>query len=785
MEGSQWFRLGVIVALFLGSFYVLLPTLFQVDPAQEAIDQIDGSGPTVDFDVEYALLVVEGDAEDVAPALEKRLLANGVGIDGVIAQGRRVVVRRDGTVSDQAILDHIGPAPVVALHPLGLELADDAPSTAVGLAGDPAISVLAGTPPAQPASSLTLQSLAGPTAVLSAAPGSAEALLVVVDDAIRGLIVPKVIDENIASTGSFAPMGGYDRLAEDLGAVALPGQLAAIEDSISIAEDTDTDGEAEGRGLPDWLLAVLPDTRMPLGLDLQGGIDMTIQVKLEEALLSQANRDITYLKDRAEEKGLTVTGVRRNKYDPIIEVDSPDGADALQGFFGQSMSNDYEYLDSITEDGSTWHQFAMTSTRAEEIRGQAITQVLDVLRKRVAETKVRDPVVVRKGAGRISVQLPGFSDTKTATAAIGKTAILEFKLVDPDFRRSEIPPLYSAARDAMQPGAFYNDELLNDFLHNEGLLPDDRELRFEYTVEKNEDGEPQRARRTPGLVVVKEVVLTGQDVNGADVGFDPQTQRPNVSLEFKPGGSTTFCEFTGEHVDDRFAIILDGEVQSAPSINERICGGRAQITMGQSIDANEEAKALAVVLRTGSLNAPVEVGSVRQIGPSLGAAAIQAGSIATVLAGSIVLIFMAVWYRMPGMLANVALVLNILLMLAGLSLFGWTLTLPGIAGIALTIGMAVDANIIIYERIREELKMGQHARKAVEAGFKKAAVAVLDANITTAIAGVVLFSYGDVTIQGFAVTLLMGIATTLLTALFVTRSLLEIVTRRATARLRI
>ncbi|MFK7928870.1 MAG: protein translocase subunit SecD, partial [Myxococcota bacterium] len=539
------------------------------------------------------------------------------------------------------------------------------------------------------------------------------------------------------------------------------------------------------RGLPDWLLASLPGTRMPLGLELQSGIDMTVQVGLEEALLSQANRDITYLGDRAEEKGLTIEGVRRNRYDPTIEVNSPDGADALQGFFGTSMGGDYEYSSTLVEDGKSWHQFAMTGARGDEIRGQAITQVLDVLRKRVAETKVRDPVVVRKGAGRISVQLPGFSDTKTATAAIGKTAVLEFKLVDPDFRRADVPPIYTAAREALEPAAFYNDELLNDYLHEEGMLPLDREFRFEYTVELNEAGLPQRARRTPALVVVKQVVITGQDVNGADIGFDPQTQRPNVSLEFKPAGTTTFCDFTTVHVDDRFAIILDGEVQSAPSINERICGGRAQITMGQSMEAQAEAKALAVVLRTGSLNAPVQVGSVRQIGPSLGAAAIQAGGIATVLAGGVVLIFMALWYGKAGILANVALVLNILLMLAGLSLFGWTLTLPGIAGIALTIGMAVDANIIIYERIREELKMGQHARKAVEAGFKKAAVAVLDANITTAIAGVVLFSYGDVTIQGFAVTLLMGIATTLLTALFVTRSLLEIVTRRATARLRL
>jgi preprotein translocase subunit SecD len=207
--------------------------------------------------------------------------------------------------------------------------------------------------------------------------------------------------------------------------------------------------------------------------------------------------------------------------------------------------------------------------------------------------------------------------------------------------------------------------------------------------------------------------------------------------------------------------------------------------MGNVLNATTEAQALAVVLRTGSLNAPVSVGSARVIGPTLGAEAIRAASVATLIGGLLVVAYMLLWYRVPGIIANVALFLNVLVGMAVLALFGWTLTLPGIAGIALTVGMAVDANIVIYERIREELKMGQNARKAVETGFKKAASAVLDSNITTAIAGVVLFSYGDVTIQGFAVTLLVGIASTLLTALYVSRSLMEILTRRATARLRI
>ena len=181
----------------------------------------------------------------------------------------------------------------------------------------------------------------------------------------------------------------------------------------------------------------------------------------------------------------------------------------------------------------------------------------------------------------------------------------------------------------------------------------------------------------------------------------------------------------------------------------------------------------------------MRIGSARVIGPTLGAEAIQAATFSTLAGGALVVLYMLLWYRIPGAIANIALVLNVMVAMATLALFGWTLTLPGIAGIALTVGMAVDANIVVYERIREELKMGQNPRKAVEVGFKKAASAVLDSNITTAIAGVVLFSYGDVTIQGFAVTLLVGIATTLITALYVSRSLMEILTRRGTSRLRI
>lgn len=798
MEGSQWFRLGVIVALFVGSFYVLLPTIFQVDPGtlQEQIDNVSDGAPKGASEIEaylYRLDVLDGEPEALAAAVQARLEARKISVDAVVVEDGQVVIRRKLTVTDGALDDALGPAPVVSLHPLTLPVPPEASGDAAAIAALDVVKGLGGLSPSAPKTGLELAKATTSTVTLTEAPTSDPGpLLLVVDGTVRGVVVLNAPAEDAADDaslpvgGRWASLGSYTDLPSDLALEALPGRFrhagavveAATEDELAVEEE-------EEQLLPEWLINLMPDTRMPLGLDLQGGIDLTVQVELDEALLSQANRDITYLEDRATEKGLTISKVRRNRFEPMIEVVSPDGADAIQGFFGESMADQYEYYDDLSEDGATWHRFMMTSTRADEIQKQAVTQVLDVLRRRVAETKVRDPVVVQKGGGRISVQLPGFSDTKTAVAAIGKTAVLEFRRVDPKFRRDETRRLIDAARDALPPDVFKQDNLVNNWLHEQGLLAEDHLIQFEYEVRRDEETGEETRDRVRAYANFSRVVLSGQHINSADVQFDSRTQQPAVGLEFKPDGATIFCDFTSEHVDEQFAIILDGEVQSAPNINESICGGRAQITMNRSVNAQDEAKALAVVLRTGSLNAPVSIGSVRQIGPSLGRDAIQAGSISTILGGLVVLLFMAVWYRGPGMIANVALVLNIMLMLAGLSLFGWTLTLPGIAGIALTIGMSVDANIIIYERIREELKMGQHARKAVETGFKKAAVAVIDANITTAIAGVVLFSYGNVTLQGFAVTLLMGIGTTLLTALFVTRSLLEIVTRRTTARLRI
>ena len=290
--------------------------------------------------------------------------------------------------------------------------------------------------------------------------------------------------------------------------------------------------------------------------------------------------------------------------------------------------------------------------------------------------------------------------------------------------------------------------------------------------------------RINALVVKEDVVLTGDDINDAHVSMN-QYNEPYVSMAFKPRGARIFSEVTGQNVGKRFAIVLDAKMRSAPVIREKIAGGMASIEMGGGgyQEQLSDASVLSLVLRTGALPAPVTIAEVRVVGATLGQDAITSGIEATLLGGLLVLLFMVVYYKSIGFVADLALLLNVVFIMALLAAFGATLTLPGIAGIALTIGMAVDANIIIFERIREELRLGKTARAAVDAGFDKAVSAVLDANITTFIAGVVLFSYGSGPIKGFAVTLMIGIATTLFSAIFVSRTMLDLLTRKAATRL--
>ena len=795
MEGFHWLRIGGIVTLFVAAFYILLPTILQqdsdalLDKQSKSVQLTDGA---VDLKLKY--WVEEGELEEVLAVLKVRLagdddIARIQDSDGMLEVVLEVGAEPE-TVAKRVEEEALKKARSVSLHALS-SLVELNGSDAVALEEIVALEAVQGFSGSvtEVPLSLTISSLTGKEVALSAAPEAESGpLAVVVDGTLAGVVKVAVNEEGVPGTsGQFASVSGRPSVEAAVAFSVFPGKLKQAKTTTNaekVAETADTE-EVEP-SIPPWLAGLLPDTRMPLGLDLMGGIDLTLQVELDEALVAQAKRDSTYLIEQAKDEGLVIQSVDFDRYDPIIKLNTEVPAREIAAFFQSVLRADYAYYDTVNSGTpEQTHWFKMSSTRRTDVEEQSIKQVLDTVRRRVADIGVRDPVVVRKSGGKISVQLPGLTDLEGAVGSVSKTAVLEFRLVDEQFSPNEVRQLIASARTQMPEKQFAHDKLVNEWLWRMDKLPKDKIILWEYSDKLDEETGELVHERARALPLELPVILTGGDVNSADVGFDQSTQQANVSLNFKPKGASIFCEVTGERVGKRFAIILDTEIKSAPNIRERICGGRAQITMGSAINAAQEAKTLAVVLRTGSLDAPISIGDVRQVGPSLGKDAIRAGGLATIIGGSIVLIFMLVWYRTSGFIANTALILNVMLMLAGLSMFGWTLTLPGIAGIALTVGMAVDANIIIYERIREELKMGELPRKAVETGFQKAAVAVVDANITTAIAGVVLFSYGNVTIQGFAVTLLIGIGTTLITALFVTRSLLELVTRRSDAKLKI
>jgi len=553
----------------------------------------------------------------------------------------------------------------------------------------------------------------------------------------------------------------------------------ADQAAIEAAEGFDEEGEeAEVTG---WK-ALLPDTTLVLGLDLQGGIDLTLDVDVEEAILASVSRDVQSVYEVAEREGVELEEVRRVRGEPQLEVSvSDENLSTLQNLMSSRFRTtrglpQYEYSVS-PEDGA--HIFTLTDDRADEIKNQALEQALETLRNRVNETGVKEPSIVRKGDRRINVQLPGVADLDVAKQAIGTTAKLEFFMVDEDFEQAALEDAVMDASEAMPEEDYLQDDVLNDWLLEAGRIGRNNRVLWQY----EEDQEGQLVRSRP-LVLIDRVELEGDDVNDASTGWD-QFNRPVVLLQFKPAGAQRFGELTGENVGKRFAIVLDRKIRSAPSINERIGGGRAQISMGgtESGSAMEEARVLAMVLRTGALPAPVSMGDVRLVGPQLGQDSIDAGRNATLIGGILVILSMLLYYRKPGVVANMALILNVFFVMAMLAAFGATLTLPGIAGIVLTVGMAVDANIIIYERIREELAVGKNARSAVDAGYQHALSAVLDANITTGIAGVVLYSYGTGPVKGFAVTLLIGILTTLFTAIFVSRTFMDFVVRKSSAKL--
>ena len=442
-----------------------------------------------------------------------------------------------------------------------------------------------------------------------------------------------------------------------------------------------------------------------------------------------------------------------------ITVDRIDGAKIsvkLKGRehiekFDSMLDKEFEGLHILTRDQveeDLTVVLALPKTEADQIKKMATEQALETIRNRIDQFGVSEPDIRIQGEKRILVQLPGIRDTQRAKDLIGKTALLEFKLVD-----ESLDP-----RDALA-----------------GNTPPGSEILYEDI----QDPETGKITGKKPWLIKKQTLLTGANLTDAKVQIDSQYNDPYVSIDFDKKGARIFERITGENVQKRLAIVLDRTVYSAPVIQEKISGGAARITGNFT---TEEARDLAIVLRAGALPAPVNILEERSVGPSLGADSIRRGLISMWIGGLLVVLFMIVYYKVAGLIADIALILNIILIAAGLASLQATLTLPGIAGIILTIGMAVDANVLIFERIREEIIIGKTPRAAVDAGYNKASLTILDANVTTLIAALVLFQFGTGPVKGFAVTLSLGVLASLFTALIVTRMIFDYLLKKQKAK---
>lgn len=483
---------------------------------------------------------------------------------------------------------------------------------------------------------------------------------------------------------------------------------------------------------------VLPNKKISLGLDLQGGMHLILEVQADKAVEGTAERMVEDLKETLRKERVPFSSIKRVKsWD--IQIQLPSGT--KQEELRQLIDKDFPTLEWQTGETSSQGTSLLLTLKSKEvqrIRKLAIDQALETIRNRVDQFGVSEPDIRPEGEDRILVQLPGITDPQRAVSIIGKTALLEFKLVAEDVTPQQI---------------------------KEGKLPPGVKV---YPMKSVSSSTGQTSQSE--IALKDRTLMTGEYITNAQVSIDHQYNTPYVSLEFDAQGARLFERITEANVKKRLAIVLDGVVYSAPVIQEKISGGRASITGSFSM---EEARDLAIVLRAGALPAPVTVLEERTVGPSLGHDSIRKGFLSSLIGGLGVVAFMVIYYSLAGVIADVALVLNIMLILAGLAAFGATLTLPGIAGIALTIGMAVDANVLIYERIREELRLGKTPRAAVDTGYDRATMTILDANVTTLIAAVVLFQFGTGPVRGFAVTLTIGLVANLFTAIIVTRIIFD------------
>jgi len=490
---------------------------------------------------------------------------------------------------------------------------------------------------------------------------------------------------------------------------------------------------------PPWLRA-LGGKPMTLGLDLQGGVHFLMQVDMDTARGQQLDRFVDDLRSALRADGIRYVSVRREGNGLVAQLRSSEDRDSALEILRKDQS--LQGLDVETVQGGEY--FALSATVQErqllELQQTALKQNITTLRNRVNEIGVAEPVIQQQGADRVVVQLPGVQDTVQAKKIIGATATLEYRAVD------EQNDAFTAAQTGRVPP--------------ESRLYEDK-------------------NRQP-VLLKKRLIVSGDQLIGASSGFDQQTGQPQVSVTLDGVGAKRMLDFTRDNVGNRMAVVYieqkpggrkTEEVISVAVVREPF-GKRFQTT---GLDSMAEASQLALLLRAGALAAPMEIVEERTVGPSLGRDNVEQGFKSVIIGFILVLLFMAFYYRVFGMVANLALFANLFLLVALLSMLGATLTMPGIAGIVLTVGMAVDANVLIFERIREELRNGNTPQASIRAGYEKAFSTIADANITTLIAAFVLFLFGTGPIKGFAVTLSLGIVTSMFTAIMGTRAVVNLI----------
>jgi preprotein translocase subunit SecD len=487
--------------------------------------------------------------------------------------------------------------------------------------------------------------------------------------------------------------------------------------------------EATVKTWPKWA-----QRHLVLGLDLQGGSHILLEVdsnSVKKDKLEQVRDDVRRTL-RDAKIVYTGLGVRNDVVEVRItkDTDLPTALSKLrelsQPLGGLLGSNGQRSLDVSDAGGGLIRLTVPPAAITERVR-QSVEQSIQIVERRVNELGTVEPLIQRQGADRILVQVPGLQDPTRLKELLGKTAKLDFRMVD-----SSIPPDQAT----------------------QGRVPPDSEVLLS-----------AQSPKVP-YVVKKEVLVSGADLTDAQPGFDQRSNEPIVSFRFNTSGARKFADATLKNVNQPFAIVLDNEVVSAPVIREPITGGSGQISGSFTVQAAND---LSILLRAGALPAPLTIIEERTVGPGLGQDSIEKGELAAYVGSILVIIFMLLTYRLFGLFANIAVAINVAMIFGVLSLLNATLTLPGIAGIVLTVGIAVDSNVLIYERIREEIRGGRTAISAIDAGFKRALSTILDSNITTFIAAAVLFYIGTGPVRGFAVTLGIGIVTTVFTAFTLTR----------------